>query len=272
MEYIRECPKCFKEVKHKDLKNMISAKERGSLCRSCCNKGENNPFYNKSHTKDVIDKMILTNKSNIDKYRTEQFRDKMSKITSGENNPMYGKSFYDIWVYKYGKEIADQKMIEYKKKHSIGNSGSKNNMYGKPSPNGSGNGWSGWYNDIFFKSLKELSCMITFEKNNIEFQSAECKKFRIKYIDWDNKSRNYYPDFFIPSENKIIECKPKHLFNSKNVECKRKYAEDFCKENGYTYEMIDPDRISDDLIKNLHESGKVKFIDRYELKYIQKFS
>jgi hypothetical protein len=36
--------------------------------------------------------------------------------------------------------------------------------------------------------------------------------------------------------------------------------------------MIDPVRISDDLIKNLHESGKVKFIDRYELKYIQKFS
>jgi hypothetical protein len=29
-------------------------------------------------------------------YQTEEFRKKISKITSGSNNPMYGKTFYDI--------------------------------------------------------------------------------------------------------------------------------------------------------------------------------
>lgn len=246
---------------------MISAREKGSLCRSCCNKGENNPFYNKKHTSESIEKIKLNNKLNIKKYKSEEFRDKISKITSGENNPMYGKNFYDIWVSKYGKDIADQKMVEYKNKHSERSTGDKNNMYGRPSPNGSGNGWSGWYKGRFFKSLKELSCMKMFDDNNINFKSAECERFKIEYIDWDNKKRNYYPDFFIPSENKIVECKPKHLINSKNVECKRKYAEIFCKRNGYTYEIIDPIKLTDIEIRELYDSGELKFIDRYEEKY-----
>ena len=29
-------------------------------------------------------------------------------MISGEKNPMYGKTFYDVWVEKYGKEIADK--------------------------------------------------------------------------------------------------------------------------------------------------------------------
>lgn len=271
MEYIRECPKCFKEIKHKKLKNMISAKERGSLCRSCCNSGENNPFYKKTHSKESIDKIKLNNILNIDKYRTKEFREKMSKISSNENNPMYGRSFYDVWVSKYGKEVAELKMLEYKKKQSEKNTGSKNNMYGKPSPKGGGNGWSGWYKDNFFKSLKELSCMILFENYGVEFESAESKKFRIRYIDWDGKERNYYPDFFIPSEGKIVECKPTNLIKSKNVECKRIYAEIFCKSNGYIYEIIDPPRLSSDKIKKLYLTGLIKFIDRYDEKFKDRY-
>ena len=34
----------------------------------------------------------------------------------GEKNPMYGRTFYDVWVEKYGKEIADLKMEEWKQK------------------------------------------------------------------------------------------------------------------------------------------------------------
>ena len=37
---------------------------------------------------------------------------------SGENGPMYGKYFYDMWVIKYGKEEADKKMQKYKEKQS----------------------------------------------------------------------------------------------------------------------------------------------------------
>jgi len=36
----------------------------------------------------------------------------------GENNPMFGKSMYDIWLEKYGKEEADKKHSEWKLKKS----------------------------------------------------------------------------------------------------------------------------------------------------------
>lgn len=31
----------------------------------------------------------------------------------GSNSGLFNKSFYDIWIVKYGKEIADEKMINY---------------------------------------------------------------------------------------------------------------------------------------------------------------
>jgi hypothetical protein len=265
--YIRECPSCFNEIKHKTKRHMMKAKEKESLCRSCCNKGTNNPFYGKTHKKESIDKIINNNLLNVDKYKTNDFRNKISKLSSGENNPMFGKSFYSVWVEKYGVDIADDKMKDYKNKQSDLNKGSRNNMFGKPSPPGSGNGWSGWYKGKLFRSLKELSCMLTFESSNLDYESAEKAKFRIKYVDWDGKHRNYYPDFFISSLNKIIECKPISLVNSLNVQCKMKYAEEFCKKRGYKYEFLDPIRISSNDIKKLYNNGDIKFIDRYELKY-----
>ena len=60
--YIRNCPSCSNEIKHKGKKHMELAREKGSLCRSCCNKGENNPFYGKSHSKEIMDKIVISNK------------------------------------------------------------------------------------------------------------------------------------------------------------------------------------------------------------------
>lgn len=45
---------------------------------------------------------------------SKEYKNKMSVSLSGDNNPMKGKSFYDIWVSKYGKDIANQKLQEYK--------------------------------------------------------------------------------------------------------------------------------------------------------------
>ena len=180
----RKCPKCNCEIKYTNKYNMLNAEKKQSKCKSCGVKevitddvkkrmservkgennpmfgkfGELNPFFGKKHTEES--KRMMLEDRNYSTYKTEEFRKKISSLTIGENNPMYGKSFYDIWVQKYGKVIADEKMLEYKKKQSINNSGEKNNMYGKPSPINSGNGICGWYKDWFFRSLLELSYMI----------------------------------------------------------------------------------------------------------------
>lgn len=45
----------------------------------------------------------------------------LSEKNKGEKNPMYGKAPYDIWLEKFGKDIADKKYENWKEK--ISNSG-----------------------------------------------------------------------------------------------------------------------------------------------------
>lgn len=56
---------------------------------------------------------------------------KKSRSHIGENNPMYGKSLYSIWIKKYGKEEADKRQIEYNLNMSKSTCNEKNGMYGK---------------------------------------------------------------------------------------------------------------------------------------------
>ena len=53
------------------------------------------------------------------------------KKNSGENNPMAGRTPYDIWIEKYGKEEADRKQNELNNKKREMFSGSKNPMFGR---------------------------------------------------------------------------------------------------------------------------------------------
>lgn len=37
----------------------------------------------------------------------------------GSNNPMYGKSFYEIWLKKYGRDEADKRLLKMKNRCSL---------------------------------------------------------------------------------------------------------------------------------------------------------
>jgi len=186
---------------------------------------------------------------------------------SGDKNPMHGKSFYDIWVEKHGKEEADIKLQDYKKNKSEQNSGENNPMYGKPAPIGSGNGWSGWYRGWYFRSLHELSYMINvIERFGISWESAEKKKWSVKYVDWDGVERNYFPDFILEGKY-MVECKPKKLWESETVKRKKYAGVKKCKELELTYKIVSPRKLSDDEINILYNNGDIKFLDRYEKKY-----
>lgn len=76
--------------------------------------GKNNPFYGKHHTEESKKKIGAA----IHDY-------------SGKNNPMYGRTNYDVWVFKYGKKIADLKQQESNEKNRISNLGERNGFYGK---------------------------------------------------------------------------------------------------------------------------------------------
>lgn len=211
--------------------------------------GDKNPFYGKNHTKETKQKIRNKHKQ------------------KGNKNGMFGKTVFDIWVKKYGIEEANERLKKLKTKLSLKSSGKNNNMYGKPSPQGSGNGWSGWYKKWFFRSLIELSYMINvIETKNVIWETGESKKYMIKYTDYEGKTRNYFPDFIIDNKY-MVECKPKKLHITPNVLVKKKAAEKFCLKNNLEYKLIDIDKISFQELTRLHKNKSIVFTDRYEEKF-----
>ena len=277
-EFKRKCPQCESEIIYKSELGYKNSLKKNSKCRKCAASGENNgmfgkfgelnPFFGKTHTIDTIEKQ---SKIKLGKKHTKISLDKMKGLSAGAKNGMFGKSFYEIWVEKDGVEVADKKLKLFKEKHSQNNSGQGNPMYGKPSPTGSGNGWSGWYKGWYFRSLRELTYMIkVIERFNLNWVSGESNKYKIEYVDFKGDKRNYFPDFII-NDKYIVECKPKKLWNTDNVIRKKEAALKYCDINNLKYKMIDIGRLENYEIKTLYENSLITFLPRYEMKYKKMF-
>lgn len=279
-EFSKSCPTCGEQQFFSKEIGLKAATKNNTICRKCAsiksgftekyasrgvNCGENNPFFGCHHTEESKKKIVQDRDFSV--YKTEEFREKISKLSSGENNPMYGKSVHSTWVEKYGEETAKQKDIEWKQKLSIAFSGEKNPMYGKPTPKKAGNGWCGWYKDWFFRSLRELSYIINeVESNNLAWQSCE-GLFRIDYLSFDGRKRTYCPDFLIEN-SKVIEIKPIKLHTSIEVTSKAKAAKDFFDKLGYEYILTDCDIIDFSLLEKMIDQQEIvltlKTKERYE--------
>jgi hypothetical protein len=249
--YSRNCI-CGNLIYYKSKGAYILANKKNSKCRHCSSKrnfkGNKNPFFNKKHTQET--KEIIRN-YNIGKKLSNETKLKISKGGKGKN------------IWSKGKIISD----ETKLKISKATSGKNNPMYGKPSPQGSGNGWSGWYKGWYFRSLHELSFKVYYiERFKLEWKTGECKEYQIKYND-NNKERNYYPDFLI-NEKYLVEIKPKKLWNSSYVKLKKEAAIQFCKEKKLKYKLIDPIKIlsKNELLEKI-KKGELKFIKKYQIKF-----
>lgn len=266
------CQECDKIIYYTLRSTYSTAKKRAKnfgLCSSCLKKGEKNPFFNKKHKKETIEKIVQTSKNSelrqkyYAKIKTQEYRKYLS--VKMKNNPtMKGNSYYKIWVEKYGKNVADEMNKQCSLKKSL--KGEKNYWFGKTPPFGSGNGWSGWYKDWYFRSLLELSYMVNvIEKYKICWKTAENKQYKITFT-YNNKIKNYFPDFIL-NDKYLIECKPRKLWNTEIVKEKKTAAEIFCKEHNLIYKLRDIKKLSYNEITQLYENGYLKWISRYQEKY-----
>ena len=190
----------------------------------------------------------------------------VKKIILQEKNTEY---LLELWTKKYGEDEAYRMLTETRKKQSANSSGKNNGMYGKPSPQGSGNGWSGWYKNWYFRSLLELSYVVlVLERFNIVWSGAETIK--IKYVDFNNVERNYFPDFLLNNKY-VIEIKPKRLFNSIQVIYKKNAAIKYCNDNNLIYKIISPQILKISEIRKKYLCGDIIFIDKYDKKFKEKY-
>lgn len=132
------CDDCNSKTLVKNIQQQIKL-NKGYLCRSCRNKGDRNGMFNKKHNEKTLE-LLSKNRTGLNnhfygkKHSNETIlKQKEAKIGKydGEKNPMYGKTYFDIWVNKYGIDIALMKLSEMRKKQVNAVSGDKNPMYGK---------------------------------------------------------------------------------------------------------------------------------------------
>lgn len=266
---VRNCPSCGKQIEYQGKQAFDNACKNNSNCKACtailnsrkmhaeiAEGIRKNPFFGKSHSLET--KKVLSEKSRAAR--------KDGRVdTRGEKNGMYGKH---LPSEKKGKTFIDlygeEKAVSLKNNLSKKSSGKNNPMFGKPSPNGSGNGWSGYYNNYYFRSLLELSFIINVaERFKFDLKSAESIKIRYAV---DGRDRNYIPDFIINNKY-LVEIKPKKLVNSSSVILKKEAALLYCGEVGLIYKIISPRLIEFPIFRELVESGKVKLLDKYYIKF-----
>ena len=265
------CDKCSKKYSS-TLSNQSKhhSKYGHDLCRSCKLREQYRLGNKKSHFSEYnASTKGLSLEQRLGDGKAKLAKEKMRQGNLGENNPNFGgnysKGFADrplfgTWEEVYGLEKA----TELKNKARHRSIGKNNNMYGKPSPTGSGNGWSGWYNGKYFSSLLELSFIIdTINQNqNIIFISGH-KQFQIKYT-FNGSERTYFPDFKIG--DKIIEIKPSKLLNTVQNTAKFEAAKIRYESNFVILTEKDFPKLSFEEITQLIENGSVVFTKRYSEK------
>ena len=70
-----------------------------------------------------VEQRELISKTHKGKIISEDHKKILSDKNKGDKNAMYGKKLYDIWLQKFGKEIADEKLKTWKIKISKGSVG-----------------------------------------------------------------------------------------------------------------------------------------------------
>lgn len=85
------------------------------LCKSCSTSGTRSGMFGKHHSQSMKDNLS---------------RDRKGKGI-GSDNPMYGKSVMDVWIKKYGIEIANEMWSKKSAKHSVSMLGDMNPFYGR---------------------------------------------------------------------------------------------------------------------------------------------
>ena len=100
--------------------------------------GEGTNGYEKTEEQKEHHKSLWTEEKKLEKsleqkllWSDEDKRKEYSERFSGEGNPMFGVNWFEIWIEKYGEEVANQMLVDLKLEQSKQRTGENNGRYGK---------------------------------------------------------------------------------------------------------------------------------------------
>lgn len=73
--------------------------------------------------------------------------------------------------------------------------------------------------NLFYRSSYEKKFIEYCLTNNIKIESAETKEFRVPYI-FEDKQKYYYPDFYLPEYDLVVEIKAEYKLTDEQTQCK----------------------------------------------------
>lgn len=238
--------------------------------------------FAKWENKDYCKKCAMGLSSILSKEKQRQTHiEKMRSMTAEERKKKYGN---DTWKrvpqfiaqhkskdgHGAAVKAAIAKMTVEERKTKYGLPGERNPMYGRPAPEGSGIGYSGWYKGIFFRSKLELSYILHMKDNSII--PAE-SVFSIRYIGLDGQPRTYRPDFII-NKSTVVEIKPYNLVDNDENKLKIESARTFFRESSYDYNVVterDFEVISFDNMWKMYNDGIITLCSHSERRIRSKY-
>ena len=113
----------------------------------------------------------------------------------------------------------------------------------------------GYINGVLYRSSYEASFLKKSIEVGIKVVSAENKNFRVRYYDNNDKKHWYYPDFYLPDLDIIVEIKPESMRNYKNNKIKFDTAKKYYKEK---YVVLCEEELYD--IINQKERVEIEYI------------
>jgi hypothetical protein len=187
----------------------------------------------------------------IEKYGLEEalskkqdWKQSVSAATSGDKNPMFGKTYQIHGLVAENNRRKGKKNIEIygkekaeiiSKKLSEKCKGSKNPAYGKIYENCGISRCQGTYKGVRFRSSYEISFLVHLENSGMELNSVISEPFSIEY-EIDGISRTYAPDFQIGKL--LLEIKPKSLLNLEENRLKAEAATKYCLNKNLDFKVI----------------------------------
>jgi hypothetical protein len=161
-----------------------------------------------------INKQSITNtyeykkeKYGWDKITFDQYN--KSRAHSGSDNGNYKKGFYKIWIEKYGKDIADEKLKKFKQRQSDNNTGRKVQF----SKQALQNMREGAINRL----RRQNGLFISYNPKSIPIINEYGLKHGYKFQHAENGGEvqvcGYFVDGYDKEKNVVIEYDEKHHFN-----------------------------------------------------------
>lgn len=92
---------------------------------------------------------------------------------------------------------------------------------------------------LFYRSSYEKKFIEYCVENSIKIESASNQEFRIPYY-FDDKRKWYYPDFYLPDYDVVVEIKPISLLGEEVVQTKNHEA---CKK--YKFSLVTEEELED---------------------------